>query len=148
MADMVKDWYNFTNIYANKHYMHKYMYTVFVRVCVYKELINDNQIDYIHTSNPLYQPSLQVLLMTSQSIAQRENGSSSCSGDTGKVISISINVYFIHGDIHRRSCQEYMVTNVAMHIQWLYNDDAKVSLKISNIAMETTKIICQFYWQF
>ena len=72
------------------------------------ESTNDDKDDDLHTSLPCLTFSVFVLLMTSQSIAD-DVTMTKCDAITCIVISNSLDIDFIYGDIHGRSCKKIRV---------------------------------------
>ena len=71
----------------------------------HKESINDDKNDDLYTPSPWLSSSVFVLLMTSQSIA--DDVTMTRQLWRNHVISNPLDIDFIHGDIHDRSCKNY-----------------------------------------
>ena len=75
-------------------------------VIMYYKPTDDDQAHDLHTSTPCLTRSVYVLVMTSQSMAQCITGPRNCYAGTWKVMSYSLDIDFIYGDIQGRSCRK------------------------------------------
>ena len=73
----------------------------------HNESINNDKNDDLYTSSPCLTCSVFVPLMTSKSIADDVTMVRQCDAITWKVISNSLDINFIYGDIHGRSCKKH-----------------------------------------
>ena len=82
----------------------------------HNESINDAKKEDLHTSSPCLTRSLYVLLMTSQMthnrLAMTSQWPDNYDANTWQVISNSLDIDFIHYDIHGRSCKNIIF------VQW------------------------------
>ena len=86
----------------------------------HNESINNAKNEDLHTSSPCLTRSLYVTLMTSQSIGDHVTMTRQLWREHVKAISNSLDIDFIHGDIHGRSCKKTNYSTACYNMR-IYN---------------------------